>query len=413
MRHEQLVSGITVLSINPALEKTLVDLYGRSMTVRRAWSEDWQDPGEVAVATSAEEPDLIVIGSDIRQDQVVAIVGEIHRRFPSIAVVCLVVGRDVEYSMRLLRTGARDVIIDQATGEELRAEIDPVVRIVRSRSGLAGDADGQERPRRVVTVISPKGGTGKTTVSTNLSTALARRRPSEVVLLDLDIQFGDCAPGLGLKPEQNLVDAIDGLSLRPSTLKAFLTDHDSGLFVLSPPDDLVVAEQIEPEQLEQVLVVAAKEFPLVVIDTASGIDAASLAGIELATDLVLVSTPDSPSIRATRRQLDTLDQLGYNAQRRILVLNRSTTKGGLSAAEVEEALGLPVAFQIPSTKLVVQATNAGVPVTDRNPTSAAGKGFAALARHLSPGRAGTGERRNRPRVRGGGRRRAAGRRRTG
>lgn len=385
MRLETLVSGITVLSANSALEKTLVDLYGRSMAVRRAWSEEWQDPGQVAVAACAEEPDLVVIGSDIRQNQVMAIVEELHQRFPSVAVVCLVVGRDVEYSMRLLRTGARDVIIDQATSEELRTEIDPVVRIVRSRSGPDGDADGQPRPRRVITVISPKGGTGKTTVSANVATALAKRRPGDVVLLDLDIQFGDCAPALGLKPEQSLVDAIDGLGDRPSTLKAFLTDHDSGLFVLSPPDDLVVAEQIEPEQLEQVLVVAAKEFPLVVIDTASGIDAASLAGIELATDLLLVSTPDDPSIRATRRQLDTLDQLGYTAQRRILVLNRSTAKGGLSVAEVEEALGLTVAFQIPNTKLVTQATNAGVPVVERNATSGASRSVEEIARHLSPG----------------------------
>ncbi len=384
MRHEQLVSGITVLSANPVLEKTLVDLYGRSMAVRRAWADSWQDPGQVVEAACADEPDLVVVGSDIRQDQVVAIVEEFHQRYPLTAVVCLVVGRDVEYSMRLLRTGARDVIIDQATGDELRAEIDPVVRIVRSRSIPAGPAEGDEQRRRVITVISPKGGTGKTTVSTNLSAALARRRPSDVVLLDLDIQFGDCAPGLGLSPSQHLMDAIDGLSLRPTTLKAFLTDHDSGLFVLSPPDDLVMVEQIEPEQVEQVLVVAAKEFPLLVIDTASGIDAASLSGIELSTDLLLVSTPDAPSIRATRRQLDTLDQLGYTSQNRILVLNRSTTKGGLSSDEVEEALGLPVSFQIPSSKLVVQATNAGIPVTTRNPTSGAGKGFEELARHFSP-----------------------------
>lgn len=395
MRLEKLLSGITVLSANSTLEKTLVDLYGRSMAVRRVWSEEWQHPGEVAVASHTDEPDLIVIGSDIRQDQVMAIVEEVHNRFPSTAVVCLVAGRDVEYAMRLLQTGARDVIIDQATGEELRTEIDPVVRIVRSRSGPTGETDGQPRPRRVITVISPKGGTGKTTVSTNLATALAHRRPAETVLLDLDIQFGDCAPGLGLTPQQHLVDAIEGLSLRPTTLKAYLTDHGSGLLVLSPPDDLVVVEQIEPEQIEQVLVVAAKEFPIVVIDTASGIDAASLAGIELSTDLILVSTPDSPSIRATRRQLDTLDQLGYNAQRRTLVLNRSTAKGGLSVDEVEEAIGLPVAFQVPSTKLVVQATNAGIPVVERNSASGAARSFEDLASHLSPGDAGTTERRGR------------------
>ncbi|MEL6986138.1 MAG: P-loop NTPase, partial [Actinomycetota bacterium] len=324
------------------------------MDVARVWSESWQGPDEVAAAACVDSPDLVVIGSDIRQDQVVAIVEELHASYPSTAVVCLVVGRDVEYSMKLLRIGARDVIIDQATPDELQNEIDPVVRIVRSRVTPDGSGDGEARPRRVVTVISPKGGTGKTTVSTNVAAGLAKHRPSEVVLLDLDTQFGDCAPALGLTPEQSLVDAIEGLGDRPSTLKAFLTDHASTLFVLSPPDDLVVVEQIEPEQLEQVLVVAAKEFPLVVVDTASGIDAASLSGIEVATDLLLVTTPDAPSIRATRRQLDTLDQLGYTAQNRILVLNRSTAKGGLSVGEVESALGLSVAFQIPNTRLVTQ-----------------------------------------------------------
>lgn len=388
------MSGITVLSANPALETSLVDLYGRSLPVRRVWSDRWRDATEAATDACADDPELVIIGADVHPDQALAVVEELHRDFPT-TILCLVPERDAGYSMKLLRQGARDVVIEKGASEEFKAELDPVIRIARNRTASPDGSDPRGR-QRTIAVISPKGGTGKTTVSTHLATVLARRRPTEVVLVDLDVQFGDCAPALGLTPAHSLVDAIAGLDRRPQTLRPFLADHPSGLLMLDPPDDLVAAEQIEPEHMEQVLVVAALEFPYVVVDTASGIDAASLAAIEAASDLVVVSSPDAPSVRAARRQLDTLDQLGYDRQRRTLVLNRSNTKGGLPVPEVQAAIGLEVDFQIPNTRLIAVATNEGVPIVERGGSSLAARAFEDMATRFVPeAEPGSGERRGR------------------
>jgi pilus assembly protein CpaE len=292
-----------------------------------------------------------------------------------------VADRDVEYSMQLLRHGARDVVVDNGDGSALRGDIDPVIQVARAERGRPGASMPR---RRVIAVLSPKGGTGKTTVSTNLAVALARRLPAQVALVDLDVQFGDCAPALGLSSHYGLGQVMAELAGGPAALRAFLTDHPSTLAVLPPPDDLVAAEQIDPDRLEPLLAAAASEFPLLVIDTASGIDASSLSAIEAATDLLLVSTTDAPSIRAVRRQLDALDKIGYSSARRTLVLNRAKARGGLPVADVEAALGLEAALQIPETRLITAATNEGISVVERNGSSAAARRFEELARYFAP-----------------------------
>jgi pilus assembly protein CpaE len=383
------VSGITVISGNESVEATFVNLYGRSMPVRRAWSDQWRDPVEVAMDACAADPELVVVGSDVGADQARAIVPEIDRRFPSATILCLTLNPDMDYAMGLLRLGARDVLVESGPSDEFRAQVDPIVQVAQARHHRTADAVPELR-RRVITVLSPKGGTGKTTIATNLAVGLAERLPKQVVLLDLDVQFGDCAAALSIEPEFSLVDAIKGLTHERSTLKVFLTSHKSGLATLSPPNDLVAAEEIDPDLLKQSLAAFAEEFPFVVIDTAGGIDSFALAAMEQSTDLLFVSTTDVPSIRAVRRQLDALDQIGYLSQRRTFVLNRSNAKVGLSTAEIEAAVGLKASFEIPSTRLIPVSTNEGIAIIERDSGGNVARKFEELARYFAPDQGGEG-----------------------
>ncbi len=382
------MSGITVLSANESLEKTFFSLFGRSIPVRRVWSDQWRDPAEVAMDACAADPHLLVLGSDIEREDVRAIVPEIDRRFPTATILCLVPTKEVEYALELLRLGARDVLVESVASEEFRAELDPILKIAESRHEKTTGA-GSELRRRVITVVSPKGGTGKTTLSTNLAVGLARRMPKQVVLLDLDVQFGDCAAALGLQPEYSLVHAIDGATHERSALKVFLATHPSGLAVLSPPDDLVAADDIDPDELKRMLAAFSEEFPFVVIDTASGIDPLTLAAMGHATDLLFVSTTDVPSIRAVRRQLDALDQIGYVAQRRTFVLNRANAKVGLSVAEIEAVVGLEASFEIPSTRLIPVSTNEGVAAIDKDGAGQLARKFEEIAQYFAPEQGGS------------------------
>jgi pilus assembly protein CpaE len=378
------MSGITVLSSNPVVEEIFVALYGKAMPVRRAWSPQWRDPVEVALDTCAADPELVVVGSDIGPDHARLIIPEIDARFPAATILCLVAQPHLEYALQLLRLGVREVLTEERDVDMLRAKVDPVIHIARVRhrrtSGVV-EANGR---RRVVAVVSPKGGSGKTTVATNLAVGLAHQRPKKVLLLDLDVQFGDCAAALGMRPDYSLVEAVRAVNHERSTLKVFLSNHGSSLSVLSPPDDLVAADEIDVDQIKAAIAAFAEEFPFVVIDTSAGIDPLTLVAMQQATDLVLVTTPDVPAVRATKRQLEALDRIGYLSQRRIPLVNRANAKVGLSMHEIELALGLEASFQIPSSRLVPLSTNEGVAVIERDRGGNLARRFEQLVRYFAP-----------------------------
>ena len=133
----------------------------------------------------------------------------------------------------------------------------------------------------MITVLSAKGGSGKTVVATNLAQGLNEEYPGQVVLVDMDIQFGDCGATLNLDPEQTLADAaLNASVLDATTLKVFLTPHPSGLFLLGPPQSLVDAAEITTQQVKAILDLLVGIFDYVVIDTASGIDDHAITSME-------------------------------------------------------------------------------------------------------------------------------------
>lgn len=375
------MSGITLVSINPGLETRVLDLFGRSTSVRRVWSDQWRDPVEAAMDCSAADPELMIIGSDLPNEKARLLVAEVDRRFPATTILVLAAGRDTDVALDLLRLGARDVI-DEAGLEQSRPEIDRLLELARARRQSTSSVAPTLR-RRVITILSPKGGTGKTTMAVNLGVGLAHRQPNQVALVDLDMQFADCATCLGLQPQASMVDALKSLGHDRNALKVFFTAHHSGLALLSPPEDLAAADTVEPDDLKRLIGAVAEEFPFVVIDTSAGIDAACIAAMELSTDLLLVTTTDVPAIRALRRQVEALDRIGMMSQRRTFVLNRANAKVGLSVSDVEAAIGMEASFQIPSSRIVPQATNEGTPVIEREGGNLAAR-FEEIASYFAP-----------------------------
>ena len=377
------MSGISILSGNQALEAAFVELFGRSTPVRRIWSDQWRDPIETAMDTCAADPELVVVGADAGMDLTKLVVPEIDRLFPSATIVCLVPKLDSATSLTLHRLGAREVLLEAGPRREFQAALEPVLQLARSRHRLRSPAEGQVR-RRVITIVSPKGGSGKTTLAVNLGIGLARRAPKQVVLLDFDVQFGDCAAALGLQPEYSLAEAANAASHERSTLKVFLASHSSGLAVLAPPEDLVAVDDIDQDAVKRTFAAFTEEFPFVIVDTAGGVDRFALAAMEQSTDLLVISTTDVPSIRAVRRQLDVLDEVGYVSQRRTFVLNRANAKVGLSVSDIEAAIGLEASFHIPSTRLIPVSTNESVPIIDRNGGGTVASRFEQIAQFYAP-----------------------------
>jgi pilus assembly protein CpaE len=209
-------------------------------------------------------------------------------------------------------------------------------------------------------------------LATNLAYALHQGGRGRILLVDLDLQFGDVAGAMSLRPEYTVANAI-GAADDPTAIRSFLTSHPSGLFCLCAPANPAEADLIDPDQLNKMLALLRGDFDWVIVDTAAGIGEVTLGAIEQSTDVMLVTTTDLSSIQAMRKAVIALDQIGLDDHRRWYVLNRSNAKVGLDQADIEKALGIDIDATLPSSKSVPTAMNQGIPVLADDPRSPTAK----------------------------------------
>jgi pilus assembly protein CpaE len=236
---------------------------------------------------------------------------------------------------------------------------------------------------KVIVVVSPKGGSGKTAISTNLAAALAMRFPGRVAAVDLDVQFGDMCTSMGLHPEHNLAEVATSTQVDATTIKLFLTPYDPGLYVLCGARTPAEADVVTHEHVGRVIPLLAQDFDYVVVDTPAGLDDRTLVALECATDLLLVSSLDVTSIRSLRKALEAMDALNVTKQRHF-VLNRADAKVGINPVDAAEAVGWPIKAMVPSSREIPLSMNVGTPVVKLEPKSAVAKQLAQLTYLFAP-----------------------------
>ncbi|RZU66665.1 pilus assembly protein CpaE [Microterricola gilva] len=216
---------------------------------------------------------------------------------------------------------------------------------------------------RVIAVVSPKGGLGKTTVATNLAVGLARVAPLSVVVVDADVQFGDVATALALSPDHTLPDMVAGLAPRDTmVLKTFLTVHPAGFYVVCGSDDPAAGDRVSGEQVGHLVRQLAGIFRFVIVDTAPGLGEHALSVLDNASDAIVLCSMSVPSVRGLRQELATLAALDILPGQRHVVLNFADRVSGLTAKDVEATIGVPVDVAIPRSNAVALSTNRGVPL---------------------------------------------------
>lgn len=237
---------------------------------------------------------------------------------------------------------------------------------------------------RVIAVVSPKGGLGKTTVAANLAIGLARLAPEGVALVDCDLQFGDVANVLALEPTHTLPDLVTGVAATDDlVLKTLLTPSRWGVFTacgaLSPAD----GESILGEQLTHLVEQLSRTFQYVVIDTTPALGEHTLAVLDVATDVVAVSSLAVPNLRALRVELAILREVGLTGEKLHLVLNQAVDPGGLQLRDGQNIVGEPFDVVLPHSKAVPLSTNRGVPVLVDAPKDGASKALTQLLARIT------------------------------
>jgi pilus assembly protein CpaE len=342
------------------------------MTAIRIWtSGDWA--GLTALYQElAEQATLeLVADATIQPEAVVHVAtaasklpGEIARirEYTSAPIVVLAAASSAELLDNAGALGTADVLLLPQAGPSVAFALVRAARVAREQLAHNGEA-------RVVTVFSPKGGTGKSVTACNLGTVLAASG-RRTLLIDLDLQFGDTAIMLGLHPEKTLHDLVTSPgNLDAGKLAGFTVRHASGLDVLAAPIRPEEAEEVNDAKVAELLDVARSAYDVVIIDTAPFLYGPTLEAIDRTTDLVLLCAPDVPTMKNVRLALQTLALLSFDDSRIRLVLNRSDPSVGLRAAEVGQILERTVDAEFPEDRLVTVAVNRATPLVEYKPDS--------------------------------------------
>jgi pilus assembly protein CpaE len=330
--------------------------------------------------TRVAEHQLVILDIESGPRSALDICREI-RATPALAavpVMCISQTDEVEERISFLEAGADDVLAKPFDARELEARVEALLlRFQRSKSltPVSASPDGKTSPelvRRLAVVFSPKGGTGTTTIATNMAAALAQRKPDRVILVDLNLQFGQAATHLNITPRQTLADAVrDEAAMRePELLRTYATRHESGLFVLPAPASPELAELVTPRHVELILAGLVQMFDAVVVDAGSFLDERVLIAFEQADAVVFTVYPEMAALKALHTLLDYLNEAGSIGSKATFVLNNVFAKEILKLRDVESALGTKVTADLPyDTFLYLKAVNEGVPVVQGAPRS--------------------------------------------
>jgi pilus assembly protein CpaE len=275
----------------------------------------------------------------------------------------------------LFAAGADDVIKLPEEPQHLAFALDKALARHSRR-----EAEARSEAAPMICVLGPKGGTGKTVTASNLALGLASigRRTA---LLDLDLQFGDVGLSLGLAPERTISDLVkSGGSIDGEKVDGYLAEHASGVHVLMAPTRPDHAGVITSEFLREVYPAVRSTHDYVIVDTPPGFTPEVIASIDSSSHVCMVGMLDSLSLKNTKLGLETLELMGYDADRIRLVLNRADSRVGISEDDVVAILGRAPDVTVPSDRDVPRSVNEGRPIVLAKEKSEAAKAFRTLAR---------------------------------
>ena len=306
---------------------------------------------------SREDADALLVVCRDESQEALDLVRLAQKSYPGRPVVVACEGSPNGYLLRAFRAGAEDVVqITTVTQTPSDTYLALAKAVARRDSEAVATAEG-----RVITVLGPKGGTGKTLVSTNLAVALSAQY-GRAVAVDLDLQFGDVGLAMGLRPERTMYDlAAAGGAADASKLEGYIVEHPSGAGALLAPTRPDHADAVTPDGVRQILRVLRASVPFVVVDTPPALTPEVIVALDESTDVCIVAMLDAASLKNTKIALETLELMGVSAPIRV-VLNRSDSNVGITHADVVHILGRAPDILIPSSRDVVRAGNAGEPV---------------------------------------------------
>lgn len=233
---------------------------------------------------------------------------------------------------------------------------------------------------RVIAIVSPKGGVGKTSITTNLAFILAAKNPGKVVLVDLDLQSPAVSTQLNIYPQATIEHAVSPeAQVDTLMLKTLLVKHEKGFYVLPGAISPASRDLITGDQIRTLINQLKTEFEYVLLDTAGGITDITLSVLDECNATILVSTLDLASVKSLKREIEVIKQIGLLPENKIFVVNQAVRNSGLRVKDIEELMGFPVNVLIQREPEVLTSINRGEPMSSSKKKNGFTKGILSIA----------------------------------
>ena len=305
------------------------------------------DSGEAAIIQVRDQkPDVVLMDINMSGMDGITATEKITAVFPAVSVIIMSVQGEQEYLRRSLVAGAKDYLVKPFSGDELAQSIRQAFgeEQRRKKNGVE-----QLEPRgKVISLFSPKGGAGKTTLAVNLALELANQSGERVALLDADLPFGDVAMVLPLQPKRNVAELIRDIDrLNPAMLERHLTAYKGKLQVLTVPEKPEHSALINGRHLRHLVREMRSGFAYVVVDTESAFNDSMLALLDEADEILLLVPPGPPALKNTKLCLEMMAAMGYGREKIHLVFNRCPEDAGMMMRTVSRELTASLAAALP------------------------------------------------------------------
>jgi len=361
--------------------------------------------GEEAIeAVEDVHPDVIMMDVNLPGMDGIAATSKVIEKDPTVQVVMLSVQGETDYLRRAMMAGARDYLTKPPSADEMIDAIRRAHKLKQQmgtgplRAGVEMEESVPDKRRsralngKIVTVYSPKGGTGCTTLAVNLAIAMRRLlgSDSKVCLIDGSLQFGDVSIFMKLQATRTLADlAPHAEDLDPNLLNTVMVPHGSGVKVLVAPESPEQAEIFKEGGIEDsganrrfkaIIDFARSEFDYVIVDTGHQVDDVLLAVMDVNDLLLLVTRPVIPEIRGARLFVQLLQKLEYDLDRLALLINGVDNKRmGIQPEAIERAM-MPALAHLPlDERTALRSANLGEPVMMKGGRTDLGQAVTELA----------------------------------
>ena len=320
------------------------------------------------------QPDVVLLELPAGASQTMEVIKRMREELPDTRIILSSHETSPQMILTCIRAGAHEFVARPIEQGELDKAFDHIRKLLERTFTT------RRRRGKVLSVFSTKGGIGATSFVANLGVALAAHPDTKIVLVDLSFQMGDLGLLLDQPTRYSLTDALDEGVIDEAKLRTTLSQHSSGVHVLTVAASPENGEEITRDHMVELFGTLNTMFDYVVVDVGRHLDDRTVEVLELSKAILIMSTLDLPTIRNVSRYLNIFDRLKLERERMHLIINRFHKKSRLSLKDLETTVGLDVFWTIPNDfQPMSLGIDGGTPAVIEAPRSKVARSFIDLA----------------------------------